>query len=234
MATALAQVQEETPESDFGIDCLLHVPRQAHTLAGFRDWALSDEFPEKLRVTFLDGEVYLDMGKEEIRTHAAVKTAVALTVGNLIRELDLGDIYINGVLVTNFPAKVSNNPDAVAVFWTSLEGGLVCYPRRKNREMEIEGSPDWVLEIVSDSSVAKDTRQLRRAYHQAGIREYWLIDARRTEISFQLLHWRQKGYVAATPHEGWVRSRVFDRLFSLTRKTDRRGGWKYTLHVKIA
>ncbi len=223
MATVFAQVPAACCGNDVVVDGLLHVPRQAHTLSGFRAWVLSDEFPEKLKVTFLNGEVYLDMSKEEIRTHALVKTEVTRVLANLIQELDLGDLYINGVLVTNIEAKVSNNPDAVAVFWPSLESGQVRYLSRNNREMEIVGTPDWVLEIVSDSSVVKDTQQLRQTYHQAGIREYWLIDARGPAISFQVLHWRQKGYAAAINQDGWVRSRVFGRLFRLRRQTDRRG-----------
>ena len=211
---------------------LLHIPRSAHTLAGFREWVLSDEFPEKLPVAFIRGEVYLDMSKEAIRTHAAVKTPVAVTLGNLNQEIDFGDLYINGVLVTNVSAQVSNNPDMVAVFWESLEAGRVRYVTKKVHEMEIEGSPDWALEIVSDSSVVKDLQQLRQVYHEAGIREYWLIDARGDEIMFQILHWRKSGYFAAPHKDGWLRSRVFGREFRLNRKPDRRGAWKYELQVR--
>lgn len=208
---------------------LLHIPPQAHTLSGFRRWVQSDDVPEKLRVTFLRGEVYLDMSKEDIRSHAAVKTAVSGTLFNVNQEIDFGDLYINGVLITNVAASVSNNPDAVAVFWESLEKNRVRYIERKQRELEIEGSPDWVLEIVSDSSEYKDNHLLRHAYHRAGIREYWIIDARGEDIQFTVLHWRKNSYVAASIKDGWIRSRVFGRNFRLTRERDRRGAWKYTL-----
>lgn len=210
----------------------LRIPHEIHTLAGFRKWALSEDGPEKLPVMFLGGTVYIDMGKEEIRTHADVKTEVAVTLGLLNRELDFGKLYINGVLVTNVEADVSNNPDMLAVFWESLEKKLVRYVTRRNRDVEIVGSPDWALEIVSRSSVTKDKRKLRKAYHRARIREYWIIDARRDEISFVVLYWRKAGYVAAPHHDGWVHSRVFQRDFRLTRTVDRRGAWKYTLDVK--
>ena len=193
---------------------------------------LSDDFPEKLPVTFLRGEVMIDMSMEEIRTHSAVKTEVSGVLWTLNREVEFGDLYINGVLVTNKQADVSNNPDMVAVFWESLERNLVRYVTRDDRDLEVVGSPDWVLEIVSNSSVTKDLRQLREAYHQAGIREYWIIDARSEEIRFLVLHWRKSGYVAAPHHDGWVRSRVFQREFRLTRKRDRRGAWKYTLEIR--
>jgi Uma2 family endonuclease len=219
--------------ADDGDDLLVSIPPEAHTLAGFRAWVLSDEVPEKLRVCFLRGRIYIDMSKEEILSHASVKTAIAGTVFNLNQEIDFGDLFINGVLVTNVGAEVSNNPDMVAVFWESLEKGIVHYLRKKkDQEMEIEGSPDWVLEIVSNSSVAKDTRDLRHAYHRAGIREYWLVDARGEDIHFQVLHWRKAGFVAAPREGGWQRSRVFSRWFQLTRSRDRRGGWRYQLAVR--
>jgi Uma2 family endonuclease len=214
---------------------LFRVPKEAHVLAGFRQWVLADDFPEKLRVTFLHGDVYLevgDMGKEEIRTHAAVKTEMARVLTTLNAEDDYGDFYINGVLVTNEEADVANNPDMVAVFWESLEKGLCKYASRGERDSEIVGSPDWLLEIVSDSSVIKDTQNLRRAYHQARVREYWIVDARKEDIVFQILTWRESGFVSVRPKDSWLRSPVFGRHFRLTRKCDRRGGWKYTLDVK--
>src|SRR5260370_597108 len=210
----------------------LRIPHDIHTLAGFRKWALSDDGPEKLPVMFLGGEVYIDVSKEEIRTHAAVKSEVSRVLWALNREVDFGDLYINGVLVTNVKADVSNNPDMLAVFWESLEKNLVHYVTKRNRDVEIVGSPDWALEIVSRSSVTKDKRKLRKAYHRARILEYWIIDSRREEMSFVVLHWRKSGYAAAPQHEGWVHSRVFQRDFRLTRKVDRRGAWKYTLAVK--
>jgi Uma2 family endonuclease len=105
--------------------------------------------------------------------------------------------------------------------------------RWNNREIGIEGSPDWVLEIVSAWSVEKDTRDLRRAYHAAHIREYWLIDARGEDIHFQVLHWRKSGYAAAPNKDGWSASRVFQRQFRLTRQPDRRGAWKYRLESRL-
>jgi len=209
-------------------------PPKPSSLAGFRAWVLSESFPEKLKATFFDGEVFLDMSKEDIRTHAAVKTAVSGTLFILNQEIDFGDLYINGVLITNIAANVSNNPDAVAVFWNSLKSGRVRYVHRNGRELEIEGSPDWTMEIVSESSVFKDTELLRKAYHRARVREYWLIDARGEEIDCQILHWRKGGYVAAKVEDGWQLSRVFGRQFHLVRRPDRRGAWHYELLVKAA
>jgi len=213
----------------------LRIPASARTLSGFREWAKSDELPEKLRVAFIDGEIYLDMSWEEIETHNSVKTEIIRVLSNLNVEFDQGKLCSDGVLVSNEEANVSNNPDGLFFLWESLDRGQVRLVPRKKKQgqyVEIEGTPDWLMEILSDSSVKKDTDKLRKKYHQVGVKEYWLIDARGEELSFQILHWRKTGYVVAPSHEGWQRSRVFRRSFRLERTRDKRGLCRYRLQVQ--
>jgi Uma2 family endonuclease len=213
----------------------LRIPHSAFTLNGFRNWVKSDEFPEKLPVTFVNEEIYLDMSKQEIQTHVLVKGEIWFGVMKLNKEIKRGQFYPDGVLVSNEEAGVSNNPDGVFITWESLERGLVQLVPREGRQgqfMEVLGSPDWALEVVSESSVRKDTKLLRVAYHRAGIREYWLVDARGAEISFQILYWRKSGYVAAPNRAGWQHSRVFERSFRLVREADRLGMFEYTLDIR--
>ena len=78
-------------------DLVLHIPANAHNLLGFRAWALSDACPEKLRVTYLSGEIYVDMSKEEIRSHADVKTEVsgALWALKRVRYVRFGHLILS-------------------------------------------------------------------------------------------------------------------------------------------
>jgi Uma2 family endonuclease len=206
------------------------------TFTGFREWATSPDFPEHVRAAFLDGEVYLDMSNEDPETHVSVKTEITAVLQPLVRSEKLGKFYSDGVLV-NEAAKVSNNPDACFFSRKALESGRVrVVPREgeQGRYKEIEGTPDWVLEVLSDSSVKKDTEDLRKAYHKAGIPEYWLIDARGAEIVFTILHRRKSGYAAAPVKDGWQRSKVFGRDFRLVREKDEFGLWEYKLEVRPA
>jgi Uma2 family endonuclease len=43
-----------------------------------------------------------------------------------------------------------------------------------------------IVEAVSDSSVHKDTKRLPKACFLAGVREYWLADARREPFVFRI------------------------------------------------
>ena len=97
---------------------------------------------------------------------------------------------------------------------------------------ELEGTPDWVLEVVSKSSVTKDTQLLRGRYFRAGIPEYWLVNARGKEIDFQILIRGGTDYIPSATVGDWQRSRVFLRKFRLMRRRGRMNFWEYTLRVK--
>jgi Uma2 family endonuclease len=233
MATASEKpVVRERPTWADGEPKVLVIPAKAHTYNGFIDWVMTDALPEKARVTFLDGEVTIDMTEESLQTHIAVKGAITSVVYQLVTGEDLGEYYIDGTLICNKRAKVSNNPDGAAALWKTIEAGGVRFVRRKGRERAVQGSPDWVLEILSDHSVKKDTKQMRSAYHKAEIAEYWLVDALGDDLVFHVLHWRKNGYIAAPDQDGWLESKVFARYFRLTRKQNRRGAWTYTLEFR--
>ena len=60
--------------------------------------------------------------------------------------------------------------------------------------MEVEGAPDLVVEIVSDTSTSKDTCRLPAAYFLAGVPEFWLVDARGKAAAFTIYRRGPKGY----------------------------------------
>jgi Uma2 family endonuclease len=99
--------------------------------------------------------------------------------------------------------------------------------------MEIEGAPDLVVEIVSDGSTAKDTRRLPPAYHRAGVREFWLIDARREQLFFQIHHHGPAGFdPAPADADGFQTSLVFHAGFRLLRHRNHLGQWMYDLEAR--
>jgi Uma2 family endonuclease len=211
------------------------VPHEAHDLDGFRNWFHSDGFPDEGRVSFIDGEVIVDMSQEEYSTHIFVKAAIVTTLTNINDDEDLGTVAGDGGRITNEPANISNEPDAMFVSYRTLESKAAVFtPRSSDPEQTIElvGTPDLVVEVVSNSSEDKDYEKLRVKYHAAGIPEYWLVDARGEEVSFQILQHRRSAYVAMPNRDGWTRSRVLNREFRLVRKKNRMGMWKYRLETR--
>jgi Uma2 family endonuclease len=144
----------------------------------------------------------------------------------------LGVVFADGVWLTNDDANLSTAPDAAFARWEILNSGRVSIVTTEEETdgVELRGSPDWVLEVVSRNSKRKDTRLLPAAYHRAGVLEYWLVDALGDELSFIIFLREETGFVAAVSQDGWHSSRVFGREFRLDR--DRATGWRYTLSVR--
>jgi Uma2 family endonuclease len=214
---------------------LVRIPAEAATLEGFRAWACSEGFPQRGHISFLDQEIWIDMSPEEYQTHGLVKTEVGRVLPALNRKRKLGTYFSDRTLLTNEEAGLSTEPDGAFAWWKTLRSGrAILVPRedQADRYMELKGTPDGVMEIVSNSSVAKDTVRLRRNYHRAGIPEYWLIDARGEEIDFQILVHRKTDYVAVTAQRGWLKSRVFGGEFRLLRRRGELGLWEYTLQTR--
>ena len=205
------------------------------TLDGFRAWAASEKYPERGKVTYFDGRLLLDMSPEYFDRHVSIKRELTFIIESIVRAGDLGEVYPDGSWLTQSQAKVSNEPDVMFAYWDTLSSGkLTLIPSKKKSPdddgIELRGTPDWVCEIVSDSSVEKDTVVLREAYFRAGIPEYWLLDARGDEIDFKLLVAEAEGYgEAPATADGWRRSPVFDREFHISRDRDRVGRFRYKL-----
>jgi Uma2 family endonuclease len=213
----------------------LRIPTSALTVAGFRVWARSDDYPERGQISLIGKELFIDMSPERQDSHNAVKTEITVALGGLVQKEDLGRFYADRMLIVNEEAELSNEPDAMFVSWASRESGrcrVVISETDDGEITELQGSPDWVLEIVSAGSVRKDTHDLREAYRRAGVLEYWLIDARGDAVQFEMLLHEPDGYVAAQRRGDWQRSRVFGRLFLLERGQDRLGEATYRLRSR--
>lgn len=214
-------------------DVSVRIPAWVQDRASFRRWLNSDDFPEKGRICFLAGEVWADMSKEQLYSHNQVKQEFNLVLGGLVKACKLGTWFPDGVLIGNAEVDFTSGPDGCFVSREALETGRVrLISGSKDGFVELEGSPDMVLEIVSDSSLEKDTELLPKLYWEAGIQEYWLVDARDEPLSFEILRHGLKGYTYVRRQGGWLKSGVFGKAFQLTRKVDELGNPEYTVAVR--
>ncbi|HEV3439152.1 MAG TPA: hypothetical protein VG122_17430 [Gemmata sp.] len=87
------------------------VPQQVITsISAFREWAGNNDLPENAKVFFYRGEVWIEMGKQQIFTHVAVKTEITRVLAGVTKTEKLGIYLVDGVLVTNEAADLSGNP----------------------------------------------------------------------------------------------------------------------------
>jgi len=137
------------------------------------------------------------------------------------------------MLLSNVDANLTAQPDGMFVSTEGMRTGRVQLVEGvKEGFVELEGTPDMVLEVVSTASVIKDLERLRDLYWQAGIPEYWLVDVRGERLTFEILRHTAKGFVATRNVGGWLKPSVFGKSFRLTRKMDEQGNPEYELAVK--
>src|SRR5262245_11482556 len=209
------------------------IPDRVRDLDSFCRWACSDDFPEKKRICFLNGEVWVEMSPEALYTHNLVKAEFAMVLGRLVKANRLGKFCPDGMLIRNDAANLSTEPDGTFVSTRRLRSGRVTVERPIEEGYDIfVGTPDMVLEVVSDSSERKDTKVLRQLYWEAGIPEYWLVDPRGEEPVFEILCHGRDGYAAVRVQRGWQKSKVFGRSFRLTVAPDELGNPEFTLAVR--
>jgi Uma2 family endonuclease len=210
------------------------IPAEVIDLNSFCRWATSDQFPERGRFSYLRGAIWVDLTMEKLYSHNQVKREFTEVLGGLVKSLATGRFFPDGMLLRNSAADLATEPDGMFVSYDALRSGRVQRIEREEPDfLELEGSPEMVLEVVSDTSVHKDTEELRELYWQAGILEYWLVDAREAAPHFELLRHGRKGYTSTRKQAGgWLRSNVFDRSFQLTQTTDPLGDPLYVLNVR--
>ena len=208
------------------------IPSWVLDLHSFRQWTESEDFPPNGRICFLQGEVWIDMPKEQLFSHVQVKNEFAFTLTSINKQFDLGLFFPDGLFLTHPEIDISVKPDGTFVFHESLANGRARLIEGADEGfVELEGAPDMVLEIVSRGSGTKDTVTLKDAYWRAGIAEYWLVDARSETPRFDIFRSTSKGYLATRKQDGWMKSKVFGRAFKLEHKISQRQYPKFSLLV---
>jgi len=208
----------------------IRIPTWVVDLESFRRWVRSAEFPERGRFSHLAGGLWVDLSMESLG-HNQAKGEISVVLGALVKAGKLGRFFFDRMRLTNAEAELSTEPDAMFASRTARITERTRYEHGA-ASLEVEGTVDMVLEVVSPSSVQKDTVVLRELYWKAGVREYWLVDPRGLELHFNILRHTLKGYVATRRRHGWIESAVFGKSFRLTRGEDDQGDPEFTLEVR--
>jgi Uma2 family endonuclease len=203
----------------------ISIPAWVIDIPSFSRLIDTSDLPEKLPLRFLRGEVCLDLQLGELFSHNQIKTALAITLGGLIQTEELGLYVSDGMLLANETAEMATIPDGMFISGDAIAKKRVKFVAgKKSRAVatRIVGNPDIVIEIVSVSSEEVDSEWLMSAYHNAGIMEYWIIDARhKDDILFDIFKHVKKGYTTSRKQDGWVKSTVLARSFRLSRTQDK-------------
>lgn len=200
----------------------------------FRRWLYADDFPEGWRVCYINGTIWAGVRVEAFFSHGQVKTEITSVLHQLLKRTRFGKFGPDGTRYSHLETELSTEPDGLVISNAALAAGRVqLIGARPGQPTEVIGVPDIAIEIVSPSSEEKDAEWLMAAYHNAGIPEYWLVDARGPGgVRFVVHRWGERGYAVADPTDGWVRSPALGQEFRLVQTADETGHPEFTLDVR--
>ncbi len=87
---------------------------------------------------------------------------------------------------------------------------VIC-DRDRLEEKGCQGSPDWVIEIVSPSTRKRDYEQKLALYRETGTREYWIVDRKKDAVS--VYRFEQGGEVEQYLLSDCVKVGIYDDLY---------------------
>jgi Uma2 family endonuclease len=208
----------------------VRIPGWVSDLASFRRWARSPAFPQHGWIAHLDGELWVDLSMERA-AHNQAKGAINSPLTLITLEEEAGFYFSDRMLLTNADVGLSTEPDGMFVSNLALADARAVL-HEGDETLEVEGSPDMTLEVVSDTSEEKDLVILRDLYWRAGVREYWLVDVRGKTPSFDILRRTATRYLPARKQGGWVKSSVFKRSFRLAQRKTASGLSRFALEIR--
>ncbi len=127
------------------------------------------EWPDDERWEIIEGVPY-DMSPAPSLSHQAIVT-------KLVRHIDT---YLDGkpcrVFAAPFDVRLPAGEEADDEIETVVQPDLsVICDGSKLDEAGCRGAPDWVVEILSPSTMEKDIREKFDLYQKHGVREYWIV-----------------------------------------------------------
>ena len=112
----------------------------------------------------VDGVLY--MTPSPSWSHQEIVGRLFRYLSTYVESANLGGVFVAPIDVELSPDRVFQ-PDVVVLLKTS---------REKLKGRHIVGAPDMIVEVVSPGSATTDRYDKYRAYAQAGIPEYWIVE----------------------------------------------------------
>ena len=121
--------------------------------------------PEGQHAELISGQIY--MMSPPSRIHQKLVYQLCLTIGNYIAS--------KGGTCEVYPAPFAVNLHADDKTYVEPDISVIC-DKNKLSNRGCEGSPDFIIEIVSPGSRRMDYNTKNSLYANAGVREYWIVD----------------------------------------------------------
>jgi Uma2 family endonuclease len=154
--------------------------RRARVRFTYNDYLL---LPEDKRYEILDGDLYVVAAPNTRHQRVSRKLEVALIQHT--EDKGLGEI-LDAPYDVIFSEENVVQPDIL--FVRKERAGII-------GEMNLQGAPDLVIEILSAGTRSKDLDLKRKIYAGFGVQEYWIVDPELATV--EVLVWSELGYITA-------------------------------------
>ena len=171
-------------------------------MKGGKGYTIADieALPEGERAELIDGELFrMDV---PTRTHQELLMQLAIEISLHIRK-NKGKCRVIPAPFAVYIKKDKRNyvePDII-----------VTCDQDKLEEKGCQGAPDWAIEIVSPSSIKMDYERKVKLYREAGVREYWIVDAQKETVTvYDFGHGKE---AAAYVFTDQIKAGIFEELY---------------------
>ena len=147
--------------------------RRANVRFTYEDYLL---LPEDKRYEILEGDLYV-VATPNIR-HQRIARRLLIVLTQHVEERCPGEVFVAPCDVILSENNITQ-PDLL--FVRKERSGIV-------GELNLQGAPDVVIEILSAGSRNKDLEIKKKIYAQFGIPEYWVVDPDANNIESDRLH----------------------------------------------
>lgn len=131
--------------------------------------------PEDKRYEIIDGELFMTPSPKTMHQRLIVK--LFRIIDDFVSKGELGEVFIAPYDVALSKHDIVQ-PDII--FVSKERSNIIT-------ELNIQGSPDMVIEILSPSTKERDLVLKRKLYAAFGIKEYWIVDPENEKITLLTL-----------------------------------------------
>lgn len=127
--------------------------------------------PEDVRAELIDGQIYYQAAPS--REHQEIVHQLSYEIESYIRRKK------GNCKIYSAPFAVFLKDDTVYV---EPDISVIC-DKEKLDSKGCHGAPDWIIEILSPSTVKNDTMLKLKLYKNAGVKEYWIVDPEEKRVA---------------------------------------------------
>lgn len=157
--------------------------------------------PEWVRAELIDGEIFVKM-TSPLTIHQDILAGLFFQIEAYLQKKQ-GKCHV-------YFAPFGVRPKKDIYNYVEPDITLIC-DDEKMKERGCHGAPDLVIEVVSPSNRKHDYVRKLALYHEAGVREYWIVDPKHEQVT--VYDWEKSNSPTLYPFSERIKVGVYDDLY---------------------